>query len=169
MKQPIAGVAPSDTAEVTMMTVWPSISVYSSGRSLGRLYAITWPNIYIFRLGNLLALLSIPHALFLYFCRVAPVIGVRYTITNRRIVIQRGLSAVDERAVDLDEFDEIQIVVQSGQAWYDSGDLVFLQGGQEAFRLAAVSRPEAFRHVCWKAHRSRTTVRQSRQHLVASA
>ncbi len=35
MKQPIAGVMPSDTAETTIMIVWPSIAAYKSGLFLG--------------------------------------------------------------------------------------------------------------------------------------
>jgi hypothetical protein len=34
---------------------------------LGQAYAITWPDVYIFRLGRLIALLSIPLAMVLYF------------------------------------------------------------------------------------------------------
>ena len=63
MKQPIAGVTPAEWLEATITTVWPSIAAYPSGQLLGRLYSIRWPDIYIFRLGNLLALLSIPYAL----------------------------------------------------------------------------------------------------------
>ena len=43
-----------------------------------------------------------------------------------------------------------QIEVESGYEWYDAGDLVFRQGEVERFRLEGVSRPEAFRQVCWK-------------------
>ena len=79
--------------------------------------------------GTLLALLSIPHALFLYFCRIAPSIGIRYLVSNRRIVVQRGLQATEARSIALNAFDEIQIDVRPGQAWYQAGDLVFRQCG----------------------------------------
>ena len=115
MKQPIAGVAPPELGEVTVMTVWPSIAAYPSGRFLGSLYSIRWPDVYIFRLGNLLALLSIPHALALYFYRVLPFVGMRYTLTNRRVVVRRGLSAKDDNSIGLDRFDSIEIVRRVGQ------------------------------------------------------
>ncbi len=148
------------------MTVWPSIAAYRSGRFLGRLYEIQWPNVYIFRLGHLLALLSIPHALVLYFLRVAPFAGQRYTLTNRRVVVQRGLSAVDERDIALDQFDRIDTEVQPGQQWFFAGDLVFRKGAVEVFRLEGVSRPEVFRRICLNAHRARVGVQQARALVV---
>lgn len=161
MKQPIAGVAPAEISEVTVMTVWPSNSVYLPGRLLGRLYAIGWPNLYIFKLGNLMALASIPVALMLFFMRLAPWFGIRYRLTNRRLIVQRGLQGMAEKWVDLDRFDEVEIDVRPGQAWYVSGDLIFKLRGVETFRLGGVSRPEAFRTLCVNAARSNAGVRKA--------
>jgi hypothetical protein len=119
--------------------------------------------VYIFRLGNLIALLSIPIALVLFFVRIAPFVGTRYRLTNRRIVVERGLSGKEDKAVDLDRFDRIEIAVQPGQAWYDAGDLVFKLGNVETFRLEGVSRPAAFRETCLKAHLSYKMVKEIRQ------
>src|SRR5262245_39670161 len=141
--QPISGVTPAETKEVPVMTVWPSVAMYGLGRAMGRGFAIKWPDVYIFRLGNLLALLSIPIALKLYFFRVLPFFGTRYMVTNRRIVVLRGIVGKEEKFVDLDRFDAIDIDVQPGQEWYHAGDLVFKQGAVETFRLEGVSRPEA--------------------------
>jgi len=160
--QPIAGVMPADIKEATVMTVWPSVSVYGLGRTLGKLLAIRWPDIYIFRVGNLIALLSIPVALVLYFMRVAPFIGIRYRLTNRRIIVERGLSGVEDKAVDLDRFDTINIEIQPGQAWYHAGDLAFKLGTVETFRLEGVSRPAAFRETCLKSHLAHATVLRAR-------
>lgn len=160
---PIAGVMPAETKEATVMTVWPSNAKFGLGRMLGQAYAITWPDIYIFRLGNLVALLSIPLALLLFFMRIGPFVGTRYRLTNRRIVVERGLSSKEDKAVDLDRFETIDIAVQPGQAWYDAGDLVFKLGNVETFRLEGVSRPAAFRETCLKAHMAFKGVRQARQ------
>src|SRR5688572_9936760 len=126
--QPIAGVVPAEIRETTVMTVWPSVAKFGLGRALGSLFAIRWPDVYIFRLGNLIALLSIPIALVLFFMRIAPWIGTRYRLTNCRVIVERGLKSVEDKAVDLDRFDAIDIVVQPGQAWYYAGDLVFKLG-----------------------------------------
>jgi hypothetical protein len=96
MKQPIAGVMPAELEEVPQMDVWPSISATPPGRMLGQAFAIRWPDIYIFRLGNLLALLTIPLSLALYFYRLKPSIfgfplhGCWYRVTNRRVIVLRN-------------------------------------------------------------------------------
>ena len=144
------------------MTVWPSVAKYGLGRTLGTLFDIRWPDVYLFRLGRLIALASIPVALVLFFMRIAPFIGTRYRLTNRRIIVERGLSGVEDKAVDLDRFDTILIDVQPGQSWYEAGDLVFKLGNVETFRLEGVSRPAAFRETCLKSHMAHAGVKRSR-------
>ncbi len=150
MKQPIAGVSPPELDEVTVMTVWPSIAANPLGRILGRLYEIRFPDIYIFRLGNLIALMFMPVSLVLFFHRLGPLVATRYRVTNRRLIVERGLRNVEESSVSLDQFNEVLVDVQAGQSWYFAGDLIFKNGETEVFRLEGVSRPEAFRHVCLK-------------------
>jgi hypothetical protein len=157
---PIAGVAPSTISESVIMTVWPSNAAYGIGRFLGTQYAMRFPDIYIFRIGNLIALLSIPVALAIYLYRIAPYVGMRYTVTNRRVVVQRGIQAKDDRSVDLDRFDSILVDVLPGQEWYHAGDLVFRLGNVETFRLAGVSRPESFRQVILKARSAHVGVKR---------
>jgi len=169
---PIAGVSPPELRETVVMTVWPSIAASGLGRLLGRLYLISW-GISVFTVGHLIALLSIPLALFLvlirfqngflidiklfglgkFFFSIVPasLIVRRYTLTNRRIVVQRGLRAVDESWVELDRFDSIEVEVLPGQEWYKAGNLVFRRGQIETFRLDGVPRPETFRQTCLKA------------------
>jgi hypothetical protein len=160
--QAIAGVVPAQTHEQTVMTVWPSVAKFGLGRALGSLYAIRWPDVYIFRLGNLIALLAIPISLVLFFMRIAPGVGTRYRLTNRRIIVERGLMSVEDKAVDLDRFDTIQIDVLPGQAWYHAGDLVFRLGNVETFRLEGVSRPAVFRETCLKSHMAHAGVKRAR-------
>lgn len=155
MKQAIAGVAPPEQDEVTIMTVWPSVAYRSLGRRLGTLYSIKFPNIYIFRVGNLLALMMIPVSLFLYFSRILPFLGQRYTLTNRRVVVKTGLTGAEKKgavSIPLDSFDDIRIVRRPGDEWYDSGNLVFFRQDTMVGQLLGVSRPEAFRSTCMKAH-----------------
>jgi Bacterial PH domain len=161
--QAISGVSPAQTQEATVMTVWPSVAKYGLGRALGSLFAIRWPDVYIFRLGHLIALMSIPIALVLFFMRIAPKVATRYRLTNRRIIVERGIMGVFDKAVDLDRFDSILIEVQPGQAWYDAGDLVFRLGNLETFRLEGVSRPAVFRETCLKSHMAAAGVKRARQ------
>jgi hypothetical protein len=169
---PIAGVSPPDLHETVIMTVWPSIASMGIGRFLGRLYLIPW-GVSVFTVGHLIALISIPVAAFLVVGRFlhafltdiqlfgigrlfavivpAELIISRYTLTNRRIIVQRGLRAVDESWVELDRFDTIEVEVLPGQEWYPAGNLIFRRGPIETFRLDGVSRPETFRQTCLKA------------------
>jgi len=125
VKQAIAGVSPSEVSEANIMTVWPSVSAYSLGRFLGRLYDIRFPNLNrVMRVGNLIALATSPIALILYLYKLLPRVGIRYVLTNRRVVVQRGLEATDHRSVALDNFDDIKIAVQPGQEWFKAGDLI---------------------------------------------
>ncbi len=163
MKQPIPGVVDPETNEVEVQTIWPSIAGYRSGQWMGKLFAIQWPNIYIFRMGNLFALLSIPYALILYFYRVSPVVGIRYRVTNRRVTICRGLSAQVEQEIKLSDFDHIEVTVPDGLAWYHAGDLVFQKDGQEVFRLKAVCWPDVFAHNCMGVRQAVVGVQQIRE------
>jgi hypothetical protein len=187
MKQPIAGVVPSSLEERTVMVVWPSIAAYPSGRWLGQWYANdTGP--YVFTIGNFIALASIPHALALYFYRLLPSIfgaelhGSNYKLTNRRIIELRSEITFRDRfpffrfhhecevmSVDLDRFDTVEIDRKPGQHWFDAGDLVFMREGVETFRLAGVSRPEAFRQTCVKSRMSFVGVKRALDHEAARA
>lgn len=123
MKQAISGVAPAELEEVTVMDVWPSISAYPSGRFLGRLYSMRWPDVYIFRLGNLLALLSIPHALFLYFYRLLPSVmglplhGSFYKLTNRRVIEVRSEINVGEGSTALRVVAGLGLIIPAIVVW----------------------------------------------------
>jgi len=165
MKQAIAGVAPAELDEVTVMTVWPTLAASVPGRLIGRLCAIRTGFPPFFTLGNLFALMSIPAALALFLGSLTPGIARRYRLTNRRVVIQkqRFLSGKfdDELAVSLDKFDAIDIEVRPGQQWYPAGDLIFRHGNVETFKLVGVSRPETFRQTCLKSHESYVGVQQA--------
>jgi hypothetical protein len=166
MLSSIAGVAPTEEQEVTVMSVWPSNALYPSGRMLGQLYSIelgVWP----LTLGNFLVLASIPHALLLFFWRLLPVVGTRYRLTNRRVIEERGLMHEAFKSIELDRFDSIEIEVAPGQAWYSAGNLIFKQGAAETFRLEGVSRPEAFRSQCIKSHMAFVGVKKALKHAAA--
>ncbi len=175
MKQPIPGEAPSNIREVTVMTVWPSLSATAFGRFWGRLYALEYgPRIFgvPVTLGRLIALASIPFMLAWYFLMRLPrvplvLIGFRnpmcwhYRLTNRRVVMENPFGS-ELKSVALDRFDSIETVVQPGQAWYKAGDLVFRLGQTETFRIAGVPRPETFRQTCLKANMSFVGVQKLR-------
>jgi hypothetical protein len=185
MKQAIAGVTPSEAAEVTIMTVWPSISCLAGGRFWGRLYAWSFGRGWMplgLTGGKIIALKSIPLVLPAYFLMRIPGGGIpgtrfwlnnplcrHYRLTNRRVMVEHPLGGGVIRSVPLDEFDGIDVVVQPGQAWYHAGDLVFRKGNLETFRLEGVPRPDTFRATCLKAHQGFVGTRQARERQLAMA
>ena len=152
--------AATEAPEVTVMTVFPTLGAGAAGRLMGRLCGIR-AGIGFFTLGKLFALLLIPVAIPLFAFTLLPGVIRRYKLTNRRVVVQKGLSAIDERWVDFDRFDAIDVEVLAGQEWFPAGDLVFRRGPIETFRLQGVSRPETFRHTCLAARRGFLGARES--------
>ncbi|MBN1395746.1 MAG: PH domain-containing protein [Pirellulales bacterium] len=148
MNQPIAGVVPSELREVTCKVVWPTIGANRFGRLVGRLSAVSTGVGRVFTLGNMLAAATIPLSLAVFAWQLMPVVCRRYALTNRRIIIRRGLMPVDERWLGLDEFDSIEVESLPGQNWLHAGELIFKRSGKEAFRLSGVPRPEVFRRIC---------------------
>ncbi len=149
------------------MTIWPSIAATAPGRLVGRLAAIR-AGAGILTVGNLLAVLTIPISLAVYAWRLLPYVATRYTVTNRRIVIQKGLRPSEAESISLAEFDTIDIEVLDGQEWLRAGDLVFRRSGEEVFRLPGVPRPVPFREVCRKARMAVVSVREVMQTQAAA-
>src|SRR5688500_17200996 len=100
MKQAIAGVSPAQVGETTIMTVWPSVAATSIGRLFGRMFAIR-AGVGFLTVGNLIALASIPIMLPLYFLRKLPFWIERYRLTNRRVIVERGVHGRIQQFVDL--------------------------------------------------------------------
>jgi len=153
----ISGVVPPSVAEATVMTVWPSVASTGLGQVLGRVYRIR-DGFGPISVGRLVLLATIPLGLMLYLTMRLPWAIRRYRLTNRRVMIERGINPRVEQYVDLDRFDAIDVVVSPGQEWYAAGDLVFRRGPIETLRLPGVSRPESFRRVCLEARQAYVSV-----------
>jgi hypothetical protein len=166
MAQAIAGVTPDTEKEATIMITWPSLAATAYGRWWGRRFAnrlgINFFGIPL-TVGRLIALLSIPFILPVYFHMLVPRLPLvvfgwpnpscrRYRLTNRRVVVEQPFGGGEQKSVSLDRFDSIDVEVQPGQAWYRAGDLVFRNGQVETLRLSGVAHPQSFRHTCLKAH-----------------
>jgi len=167
-QQTIAGVVPPDTAEATVMTVWPSVASTGLGRALGRIYRIR-DGFGPISIGRLALLATIPVGLALYLSMRLPWAIRRYRLTNRRVAIERGVGGEVVQFVDLDRFDAIDVVVEPGQEWYAAGDLVFRRGQIETLRLPGVSRPESFRRTCLEVRQSYMSVAEAQPRPVGAA
>jgi hypothetical protein len=176
MKQAIAGVAPDTLSEVTIMTVWPSLGATAYGRWWGRRFAnkvgLTVFGIPL-TIGRLMAVVSIPFILPLYFHMLVPRLPLvvagwpnaacrRYRLTNRRVVVEQPFGGGEQQSVSHDRYDSVTLEVQPGQEWYPCGDLVFRNGQIETFRLLGVPHAEPFRHTCLKARQVHAGVVKAR-------
>ena len=164
MNQPNAGVA--EEKEVTVMTVWPTLAATGYGRFWGRIFENKWGFSFFgvpITVGRLMALVSIPMILPLYFHMLIPrlplvVFGFsnpacrRYRLTSQRVLVEQGFDGGEQKSIPLGRFDSIDIEVRAGQAWYPAGELIFRRGTAETFRLSGVPHPEPFRQTCMKSH-----------------
>src|SRR5688572_17189570 len=91
--QAITGVVPPQVAEANIRTTWPAVTEVSSG-----LAALGAKLIKTRILAPLGWLLLAP----LYFKKILPFVAKRYTVTNRRVMIQRGLKPKPSREVKLE-------------------------------------------------------------------
>lgn len=166
--QSIAGVSPPEVTETTVMTVWPSVAATSLGRTLGRVFRIR-DGFGPVSLGRLALLACLPIGLMLYLSMRLPWAIQRYRLTNRRVIVERGIGGKIQQYCDLDQFDSIELVQDPGQEWYAAGDLVFRKGAVEKFRLPGVSRPEPFRQTCLKVQQSYRSVAAIQAHAAGAA
>jgi len=155
-----AVIALPDRTERTAMITWPTIGATRPGRWVGQLAENKIGLGRFLTLGKLLAVATIPLSLGVFAWQLLPYVYRRYRITDRRIVVDRGLSLVEDRSIGLDEFDSIEIAVLPGQEWLRAGELVFRRDGIEVFRLPGVSRPVPLREVCLKARTALLAVRE---------
>jgi hypothetical protein len=135
-RQAVAGLMPPQLAEGMIREVWPSVRSISAG--VAGLSATLMRSIFLAPLGWMLNLL-------LFGRKFAPMLCHRYTLTNRRLMIQRGWKPAPVQEVALKDIDDVRLIADSYDAFYRSGDLQVLSGGKEVLKLAAVPEPESFR------------------------
>jgi hypothetical protein len=82
----------------------------------------------------------------LFALKFAPVLCKRYTLTNRRLMIQRGWKPSPVQEVALADIDEVRLDPQAIDAFYLSGALEIVSKGSVVMTLPGVPEPEGFRH-----------------------
>lgn len=143
-------------SETRMATRWPTIAYYPVGRRCGDFCSIPTGYSRIFTVGTLMMLVTIPVTLAIYLWQLMPFVCRRYRLTNRRVLILKGYTALEDTSIGLDQFDTIDVEIFPGDGWLQAGDLVFRSENKEVFRLPGVSRPETFRQTCLKAKEAAT-------------
>jgi hypothetical protein len=82
----------------------------------------------------------------LFALKFAPFLCKRYTLTNRRLMIRRGLRPSPVQEVALADIDEVRLGADPVDAFYRSGTLEVVSHGQVVLTLPGVPEPEGFRH-----------------------
>lgn len=136
LRQAVSGVIPPQLGEATIRDVRPSV-VEASGAvaALGKRLILS---IFLAPLGWMVML---P----LFLKKLSPFVCRRYTLTNRRLMIQTGLKPSPVEEIPLAEIDEVRIDPASIDSFFRSGDLEIVARGVVKMRLVGVREPESFR------------------------
>jgi hypothetical protein len=135
-KQIVTGLVPPQLGEAKIREVWPSVTAHPGVARLGQTLTRTI-------IGAPLAwLLMAPF----YFLKILPGLARRYTLTNQRLMIRRGMKAQPTHEVPLDAIDDVRLRTEGTSAFFRAGDLDIVSQGKVVLTLQGVPEPESFRH-----------------------
>ena len=143
-RQAVTGLTPPQRAEAIIREVRPSVTAYPAIAGLARTLI---RSVILAPLGWLLLAPLFP-------LKFAPFLCKRYTLTNRRLMIRRGLRPQPVQEIALSEIDDIRLDPASRDDFYRSATLEILSQGKTALRLPGVPNPESFRHAVLNAVRA---------------
>ena len=135
-RQAITGLVPPQTREALVREAWPTVAGISPGLAL-----LAKKLMQTYLLAPLGFLILLP----LFVLKFAPFLCQRYSLTNRRLMIQRGLKPAPTHQVALSDIDEVRFEPNDVDAFYVSGTLTILTKGQVTLTLPGVPEPEGFR------------------------
>lgn len=134
-QQAVTGVVPPQQGEAIIRVAWPSVTAYPPVAGLGRLLICSY--------------VAAPLGWFLmlpfYFKKILPFMATRYALTNRRLMIQRGLKPVAVKEVPLAEIDDVRVVKDANSEFFRSATIEIQSKGQVRLTLPGVPDPESFR------------------------
>ena len=144
VRQAVTGLTPPQTREAVIREVRPSVHAHAAVGLAQKFHAVLRPG----AAGLAAAGAAVP-------AEVAPFLCQRYTLTNRRLMIRRGLARPRPvQEIALDAIDDVRLDAASYSPFYQSGTLEILSKGQVALRLPGVPDPEVFRQAVLNAYRA---------------
>ena len=116
--------------------VWPSVKRFPAVANLGKL------------LNNTIALAPLGWLVMsgVYFGKLLPIIGIRYRLTDKRLMILRGWAGKIQEQVALADIDDVRLDPDSIDQFFRSADLQIIKNGSVVMTLTAVCDAESFRH-----------------------
>lgn len=167
--QAVMGVVAPEVAEARLAMRWPSVASVPGVARLGGSLQQAANTLFrrTLELPTLLAIILVLPvtllAFFLaaaawvllmpfYFKKVLPVLMTRYSLTNRRLMIQKGWSMTPTVEVKLDEIETIRVKEGSEQPFYRAADLEILSGGKVVLTLPGVPEYQSFKIIIENAY-----------------
>jgi hypothetical protein len=144
-RQAVAGLMPPQLGEAMIRECWPS--VVARGGGIAHVAAALMKTVVLAPLGWLLLG---P----LFVLRIAPFICRRYTLTNRRLMIRKGLRPSPVQELPLDKIDDVRLGPGGVDPFFRCGDLEVVSNGQVALKLRGVPEPDSFSHAIVNAVRA---------------
>lgn len=136
-QQAITGLTPPQVAEARIREEWRTVLGINAGlATLGK------------RLQQSIVLLPVGWfiLLHLFVLKLAPLIGcVRYSLTNRRLMIRKGWKPTLVQEVPLSAIDDVRLDANGVDPFYLAGTLEVVSNGQVVMTLAGCPEPEGFR------------------------
>jgi hypothetical protein len=159
-RQAVSGLTPPQQGEAGIRENWPALpGVLAGPAALGKrlIRSIVFAPLGWLVLAPVFALKFTP-----FICR-------RYTLTNRRLMIQKGLKPAPVGEIALQDIEEVRIAEGSYDSYYHAATLEVVSQGKVALTLPGVPEPEGFRHAVLNAVRAWAPGRLKEPHLPASA
>jgi hypothetical protein len=146
--QAVTGVTPPKLGEAIIRDVWPSVAAHPGPAGLARacyrsivLAPVGWLVLAPFYFQKLLAVVPGLSGL-----------ATRYRLTNRRLMVCKGLKPVPENEVPLDRIRDVKLVTDANSEFFVAGTLeVIDDAGQTALTLPGVPEPESIRQAILQA------------------
>ena len=128
--------ASEDDRGTRIREIWPSVKRVPAVANLGKL------------LNNTIVLAPLGWLIMsgIYFGKVLPIVGVRYRLTDKRLMILKGWKGAIKEQVALADIDDVQLDPATIDQFFRSADLKIISNGNVAMTLTAVPDAESFRH-----------------------
>jgi hypothetical protein len=145
LRQAVTGLTPPQRAEAIIREVRPTVAAHPGLSGPAQMFL---QSVILAPLGWLLLAPLFPLKFLPFVCK-------RYTLTNRRLMVRRGLARPRPiQEIALTDIDDVRVAPNSQNIFYHSGVLEILSQGKTVFHLPGVPQPEAFRHTILNAVRA---------------
>ncbi len=163
--QAVTGIVPPQVAEAIITVRWPSVTAYMGGAparlgasiqqaasgllrqtmNLPKLWVVCLALLIVLPVAIVIALAAWVLLAPFYFAKILPGFMKKYTLTNKRVMIQEGWSLTPGLQVNLEDLREVRVVPGSEQPFYLSADLELLFGQSGSATLPGVKEFKTFK------------------------